>query len=124
MPGVPWISGDLLSLYVTKRVEFAMRILPILPKHGGVEKWCRAHLHNGQLPAFYMGDFSVMGLMVERVGDTIDALQKRGLPIRQDGDLASADIADLGHLKRMLKILDENGVDYQLSDIAHQIYQG
>lgn len=98
--------------------------LPILPKNGGADKWCRQYMRNRELPDFYMGDFSVMGLLVDRVDKAAESLRGGGIEVREDHGLAFADVVELIDLKQILKVLDAGGVEYQFSDIAGQIYQG
>ncbi len=100
-----------------------MGLLPIVPKENDTRSHC-CYLKSEHLPAFYMEDFSVMGLTVENIETAVAALQRNGVEIRQDDTLAMAHIDGLTGMKKVLNLLQSNGIVFELTDIADQIYQG
>lgn len=101
-----------------------MGTFPILPKRAGSDKWCNTLLSNQHLPDFYMNDFSVLGIIVDNVRDAIQVLHSGGVQIRQESDFALAHLHNSAHMKNLVAILEKHGIDFEISDIADQIYQG
>ncbi len=101
-----------------------MRFLPLLAKHGGNNGLSADEVFTGPLPAFYMNDYSVIGL---RVSDctaafalladhhyTVADLQGgRGVAVRSAADISA-----------IIGLLTANGLAAEMADIAEQIYQG
>lgn len=100
-----------------------MGFLPIVPKESDSQSH-RCYLKSEHLPAFYMEDFSVMGLTVEDMGTAVAALRRNGIAIEKEAALAMARIDGLAGMKTVLRLLEESGIAFELSDIADQIYQG
>ncbi len=100
-----------------------MGLLPIVPK-GNDKIRNQCHLKSEHLPAFYMEDFSVMGLTVEDMATAVAALQRNGVEIQQNGALAMAQIDGLTGMKKVLGLLESHGIAFEMTDIADQIYQG
>ena len=100
-----------------------MGLLPIVPKENDtVSHHC--HLKSEHLPAFYMEDFSVMGLSVKDIDTAVAALQRNGIEIEKKDALAMARIDGLNGMQTILGLLKSNGIAFELTDIADQIYQG
>jgi hypothetical protein len=100
-----------------------MGLLPIVPKESESTR-NRCYLKRELLPAFYMEDFSVMGLSVGELDAAVSTLQRNGIEIDSEKTLAMAHIDGLGGMKTVLDILRGNGIAFELTDIADQIYQG
>lgn len=100
-----------------------MGLLPIVPKEGGTANH-RCYIKDEHLPAFYMADFSVMGLAVEDFETAVAALLRNGIDIHQEDALATAKIDGLTGTKKVLGLLEAHGIAFELTDIADQIYQG
>lgn len=100
-----------------------MGLLPIVPKESDTTSR-RCYLKSEHLPAFYMEDFSVIGLTVEDMEKTVVALQRNGIAIENKDALAMAHIDGLNGMKAVLGLLEANGIAFELTDIADQIYQG
>lgn len=100
-----------------------MGLLPIVPREdGNINDSC--YLRNEQLPAFYMEDYSVIGLTVEDIETAVAALQRNGVEIQKNESLAMAQIDGLRGMKKVLDLLETHSITFELTDIADQIYQG
>ena len=97
--------------------------LPIVPKERDIIDR-RCHVKSEHLPAFYMEDFSVMGVSVEEMETAVAALHRNGIAIEKEEAMAMAHIDGLKGMKKVLNLLISNGIAFELTDIADQIYQG
>ena len=100
-----------------------MGLLPIVPKESDPTRH-RCYLKSELLPAFYMEDFSVMGLSVYELDAAVTILQRNGIEIDKEKTLAMAHIDGLTGMKAVVNLLTANGITFELTDIADQIYQG
>lgn len=75
------------------------------------------------LPDFYMEDFSILGLRVERPAEAVALLRKAGYPCADCagamaiGFRSPADVGDIAAL------LAENGIGYEMADLVDGVYQ-
>ena len=97
-----------------------MGVLPILQKNCNQ----RACLGNNNLPANYMSDYSVMGLVVDRIDAALGILKEKKFQVRQSGDGFEITIDGAGRMSEITGLLQQNSIDYALADIADQVYQG
>lgn len=100
-----------------------MGLLPIIPKESDTENH-RCYLKGEHLPAFYMEDFSIMGLTVEDMDRAVATLLRNGIDVEKEEALAMAHIDGLTGMKTVLNLLQSNGISFEMTDIADQIYQG
>jgi hypothetical protein len=100
-----------------------MGLLPIVPKESDPTRH-RCPLKRDHLPTFYMEDFSVIGLSVDKLGTAVTTLQRNGIEIEKEKTLALAHIDGLKGMKTVTYLLQSNGIAFEVTDIADQIYQG
>jgi hypothetical protein len=104
--------------------------MPILEK----DKFgsCKAHGQTGQgctiarpLPVFYMSDYSVLGLLVDRLEEAVRVLAENRFQVLWEagGDLEVV-LADPGHLQKMTQVLTANRIGFEIADVVSGIYQG
>ncbi len=101
-----------------------MPFLPILPKPGIRGMLSADEVCTGSLPAFYMNDYSVMGLRVSDCAAALALLADRRYTLtKRQGDTGVA-IRSAADIQRIVGLLSKNGLDAELADVAEQIYQG
>ena len=97
-----------------------MGTLPILQKNQNQ----RACLGNKNLPANYMSDYSVLGLVVGRLDAALRILEEKKFEVLQKSDGFEITIDSAGRMSQIVNLLHQNGIDYALTDIVDQVYQG
>jgi hypothetical protein len=97
-----------------------MAALPILAKNQKL----RACLKNKNLPANYMADFTVLGLVVDRLDAALRVLKDKKFEVHQNPDGFEININGTGRMTEVVELLDRKGIDYALTDIVDQVYQG
>jgi hypothetical protein len=97
-----------------------MVVLPILHKNSKQ----RACLGNKNLPADYMADYSVMGLVVDQLDAALRVLKEKKFEVRQKEDGFHITIDGAGRIAEIAGLLQKNSIDTAMADIADQVYQG
>ena len=82
-----------------------------------------AYLETCRLPTFYMEDFSILGILVEKY-DTARALLKDGGYNTIDRKISTDVMIDhVEQIRTILTTLKQHGIVAELSDIADTMYQ-
>lgn len=81
------------------------------------------YLGNIELPSNYMGDFTLMGFLVDRYQEAVAILTSAGYRLDKLEAGTDIHIETPGHLLRMKALLTANGISCDFSDIADTIYQ-
>ena len=81
-------------------------------------------LSSGSLPAFYMEDYSILGLRVDRLNESLRILDKQKFEIITAPDRFEIVIDNAGQISDIVDLLDRNGIVSDLSDVIEQVYQG
>ena len=97
-----------------------MGALPILQKNHDQRTW----LGNKNLPANYMSDYSVLGLVVDRLDAPLGILKEKKFEVKKDSDGFRITIDGAGRMSEIVRLLHQNSIDYALGDIVDQVYQG
>ena len=97
-----------------------MGVLPLLQKNSK-QRTCLA---NKRLPADYMSDYSVMGLLVKRLDDALRILKEKKFDVRKKADGFEILIDGASRMAEVINVLQKHDIDYALADIADQVYQG
>ena len=97
-----------------------MGSLPIIEK----SQKRRACLENKNLPANYMADFTVLGLVVNRLGAALQILEENKFEIHKDTDGYHISIEGAARIHEAADLLGQNGIDCAVADIVDQVYQG
>ena len=97
-----------------------MGVLPVLQKN----QKQRAYPGDKNLPANYMADYSVMGLLVDRLDTALRVLKEKKFEVLEKTDGFEVTIDGAGRISDIVNLLHQNGIDYALDDIVDQVYQG
>ena len=97
-----------------------MLSLPILAKN---EK-LRVCLQNSNLPDNYMSDFTVLGILVDRLEAALKILNEHNFEVLGNRDGYQVKLDRTGRMPEISDVLSRGGIDVALADIADQVYQG
>lgn len=97
-----------------------MTRLPLLPQ---ARQYRERYLDSQALPDNYMGDFSLMGLLVNDFTSAADTLKNAGFTLSQGSGNAEVTIDSPDHLKQAVDLLEAHAIDCTLTDIADSLYQ-
>ncbi len=97
-----------------------MGALPVLQKN----QKQRAYPGDKNLPANYMADYSVLGLLVDRLDTALRVLKEKKFEVLKKADGFEITIDGAGRISEIVNLLHQNGIDYALDDIVDQVYQG
>ncbi len=76
------------------------------------------------LPVFYMSDYSVLGLLVDKLEEAVRVLgENRFSVLEAAGDLEVA-MNHPGQLQDIVRLLKEHDVECEIADLISGIYQG
>ncbi|BBO69617.1 hypothetical protein DSCA_35470 [Desulfosarcina alkanivorans] len=81
-------------------------------------------LGQGNLPDFYMEDFSVLGLCVNDCDLAADILKHHRFALRPSHGSMTVQIKDAFHAAAAVGLLNEHGLACELADVALGMYQG
>lgn len=104
-------------------------MMPVLSKSRGrsaegPEGDARSCLIERRLPVFYMSDYSIMALLVDKLEEALGILEGSGFLVERDVCGASVEIAGPDRLKEILRLLGERNISGEVSDVMDQAYQG
>ena len=97
-----------------------MGVLTVL-QHGQNTPIC---LTNNSLPAFYMSDYSVLGLRVASLDRTYLVLADKDFAVDRKPEYLQIEIKNAAQMAEIANLLSQNGMDCQITDIIDQVYQG
>lgn len=89
------------------------------------DRWhCKeAFIEQLDLPLFYMGDFSLLGIVVGDVAAAGRTLRQAGYKVLDKNGAADIFFHGPQQLPTLLEVLHQAGVDAELRDIAETLYQ-
>jgi hypothetical protein len=102
---------------VIQKKENFMGALPILQKN----QYQRTCPGNKNLPANYMSDYSVLGLVVDRLNAALRILKEKKFEVKKKSDGFKITIDGAGRMSEIVKLLHQNGIDFTLGDIVDQV---
>ena len=76
------------------------------------------------MPDFYMGDYSILGLLVEKFEDAVRLLQENGYAVERTKSGIEVGIVSPVQIKNVFRIFHENRLKFEMEDIVAQVYQG
>jgi hypothetical protein len=78
------------------------------------------------LPINYMGDYSVIGILVDRLDDAVKMLQANGYAVTEGSSscLAEVHIRSSENIGELIDLLGANGIRCEVGDVVHSIYRG
>jgi hypothetical protein len=98
-----------------------MKTLPIVPK-ASID---RGELLNcSELPLFYMNDYSKIGLQVSSYEKALDVLRSHHYMVSDNLFWAELAIRNSDNIPAVVRLLSDNGIESQMTDVVTTIYQG
>ena len=76
------------------------------------------------LPTFYMSDYSVLGLLVDRPEEAVLVLGEHKYPLTEDDCGAEVAIDHPRRLQEMVRLLSAQGLGCEIADLVTEVYQG
>jgi len=76
------------------------------------------------LPVFYMSDYSVLGLLVDKLEKAVEVLEKGPFGVTEEGGKVEVAIDDPAHVSQIVQILKDHGIQSEIADVVGGIYQG
>ena len=76
------------------------------------------------LPTFYMSDYSVLGLLVDRPEQAIRILGEHKYPLTEDDCGAEVAIDHPKRLQELVRLLSAQGLGCEIADVVTEVYQG
>jgi len=75
------------------------------------------------IPVDYMGDFSVLGIVVDNYQESISILEDKGFSIRRISRGSLVRIDDSASVQEIVRVLAAEGIGFEYLDIANRFYQ-
>lgn len=75
------------------------------------------------LPDFYMEDFSILGLRVDRHAEAVALLRAAGYGCSPCAGAASVEFRSPAEVGDITGLLAENGIGYEMADLVEGVYQ-
>ena len=76
------------------------------------------------LPTFYRRDFSVLGIRVSDCDRAIRVLDGHPFSMKRAGGSIEIDISGASQMHDVMQLLNDNGLECEIADIAEGMYQG
>ncbi|MFP5212468.1 MAG: hypothetical protein ACLGPL_03735 [Acidobacteriota bacterium] len=104
-----------------------MATMPVFSIHGfhgegEIEGCMRSYLDDSPLPAFYMGDFSILGLLVDDLPKVREILSKRDY-LASSGPDGGVSLVDLADLPEIIRLLEQESIGCEIADLVKEVYQ-
>lgn len=109
--------------FIIKKIspkEGIMGVLPVL-QQGKDTPICLAA---GDLPDFYMSDYSVLGLQVVNLERTYRILADEDFAVDRKSEHLEVNIDNAAQMSKLVNLLSQSGIDCSITDIIDQVYQG
>ncbi|MFP4033242.1 MAG: hypothetical protein ACLFRG_02720 [Desulfococcaceae bacterium] len=75
------------------------------------------------LPNFYMEDFSILGLRVDRPAEAVALLRAAGYGFSRRAGAASVEFRSPAEVGDIAGLLAENGIGFEMADLVDGVYQ-
>ncbi len=82
-----------------------------------------SYLSDTALPTFYMSDFTVMGLLVNRYQEALEVLDSSRFSLDKKKGGFDVEVERPSHIQEIQALLSDHGITSEYSDIADTIYQ-
>ncbi|MHC1729343.1 MAG: hypothetical protein AB9866_25650 [Syntrophobacteraceae bacterium] len=78
------------------------------------------------LPVYYMGDYSVIGIRVDKLDEAAGVLRSSGYAVECESRECSAEIPvkNSEGIQQLLDLLRANGIRSDYGDVTREIYRG
>lgn len=81
-------------------------------------------LPNSSLPAFYMEDYTVLGLRVSNLGAAVRLLEKNGIALINKKEYIELSVEKSEQIPHVIQLLKANHISCDIADIVEHVYQG
>ena len=98
--------------------------IAILPAEAKTGDPGRDLLVERSMPVDYTGDFSLVGILVDRLPEAIQLLETSRFEVIAEQHCTQVVTGGLQQVRDLFRVLDDGGIDYRLADLADRIYQG
>lgn len=98
--------------------------IAILPKELDAGSLSRHLLVERSMPANYMADYSILGILVDRLDEAIRLLGQHRFDIIVKNQCGEIAVNGPGQVRELFRILQSGGLDFGVADLADGIYQG
>lgn len=92
-------------------------------KEGKTDDCMRSYLSDSMLPVFYMGDYSILGLLVDDLPKALQVLLEKGLLI-SEGARTRVSQVESSNLREIIHVLHRESIGCEIADIIKEVYQG
>lgn len=89
---------------------------------GGGNCSCKAYAR--PLPLFYMSDYSVLGLKVDRLEESIGIMEAGGFRVEKTEWGPEVVVQEPGQVVSIMDLLAARGVSAEIADLIDGVYQG
>lgn len=100
----------------------------IVPKDCGVSATssydCHARFSERPLPVFYMSDYSVVGLKVDRMDESLRIMGELGFSVQDEAWGPEVLLESPSQLPEVMSLLATHGISSQIADLVVGLYQG
>lgn len=79
---------------------------------------------DAHLPTFYMNDYSIMGLRVDRLDDTRTILDNHYFSVTETAGGIVVEICSFEGISEICGMLEAQGIEWAITDLVENIYQG
>lgn len=117
-----YILHDLQEAYTMWRVPI-VSMECIVPGTGSNGK-CRSRFSERPLPVFYMSDYSVVGLKVDQMDDSLRIMEERGYIVQDESWGPEVLLGSPSQLSEIINHLATRGISGQIADLVYGLYQG
>jgi len=76
------------------------------------------------LPPSYMSEYSVLGIVVEKLDEAFQTLRRNGLAVTREVFGAEVEVEDRSRLPAVFGMLAEAGLRFSMGDVVDSVYQG
>jgi hypothetical protein len=80
-------------------------------------------LQRAGLPNFYMEDFSILGLRVDRPAEAVALLRTAGYGFSPCAGAASVEFGSPAEVGDIAALLSEHGIGFEMADLVDGVYQ-
>ena len=94
--------------------------LPLLP----IDIDTAICLPDSSLPAFYMEDYTVLGLRVGDLTEAVRVLEKNDIRIYKSSGFSELSFKQRDEIPQIIHLLNANDISCVMADIVEQVYQG
>ena len=97
-----------------------MAYYPILRKQDRLE----GAIDQREMPIFYMQDYTVLGFRVNDCDLALEVLDRHAFAVRRGQGSKGVDIETAARVLAVMQLLEDNGLECEITDMAEGIYQG